>query len=123
MPLDMPRRRGVSQQFAIRRDNVQFDAWIEGHQPVKERFQRVAVNPALRIQNRFPLDNLLRQATGQPLHHRITVLRGAVKLHRAGDGRTKRQQQNKQQRQALAQAKAAHRLAPQICSLCPRRCE
>ncbi len=124
LSLNMAGRCGIGQQRAVRGDDVQLNAGVKGHQPAKQRFQRAVVNPALRVQNRFTLDNLLRQPARQPLHHRITVLHTAVELHRTGDGGAEHHQQDKQQRQALAEAKAAHHGAPpQICSPCPRRCE
>ncbi|SSW84379.1 Uncharacterised protein [Klebsiella pneumoniae] len=120
----MARRGSVGENIAVRGDNVELNARIKGHQPAKQRFQRAAVDPALRVQNRFALNDLLRQPARQTLHHRITVLHAAVELYRAGDGGAEHHQQDEEQRQALAQAKATHHAAaPQICSPCPRRCE
>ena len=88
----MARRCGIGEDIAIRGDDVQLNARIEGHQPVKQRFQRVAINPALRVQNRFALHDLLRQATRETLHHGVAILHAAVELYRAGDGGTEHHQ-------------------------------
>ena len=57
----MARRGSVGEDIAVRGDNVELNARIKGHQPAKQRFQRAAVDPALRVKNRFALDDLLRQ--------------------------------------------------------------
>ena len=61
LPLNMARRGSVGENIAVRGDNVELNARIKGHQPAKQRFQRAAVDPALRVQNRFALNDLLRQ--------------------------------------------------------------
>lgn len=88
----MARRGGIGQNIAIRGDDVQFHARVEGHQPVKERFQRGTVDPALGVQNWFALHDLLRQAARETLNHGVTILHAAVELDGAGDGGTEHHQ-------------------------------
>ena len=100
----MARRRSIRQQLAVRRDQIELDAGIEDHQPVEKRFQRLAINLAPRIEQRFTGNNLLRQPDRKTLDHRITVLRAAIQLNHADRRRAKQQQRSEHQRQALAQA-------------------
>jgi hypothetical protein len=79
----MTRRRGVGQQLAVGRKQIQFHAGVEGHQPVEKRFQHPAVNLPLSVQQRLASGDLLRQPGGKTLDHHVAVLRAAVELDQA----------------------------------------
>ena len=92
LALNMPRRRGVGQQLAVGRKQIQLHAGIKGHQPVKKRFQHLAVNLPLSVQQRLAGGDLLRQPGGETLDHHITVLRAAVQLDQANGYGAEQQQ-------------------------------
>ena len=92
LALNMPRRRGVGQQLAVGRKQIQLYAGIEGHQPIKKRLQHPAINLPLSVQQRLAGGDLLRQPGGETLDHDIAVLRAAVQLDQTNGYGTEQQQ-------------------------------